>query len=582
MDTPRDKSGHWLESLAVRSAVVLALLFGLMFAVGIGVLWYLHQPMWMALLFGFVVVFGQYLIAPWLLDRIFKINWARGAQMGDEFDLWFNRACAELNISRPRLGIIEDGNPNAFTYGRTRRDARVVVTSGLIEMLSPAEVQAVVAHELEHIAHNDFIVMTVAQSVPLVLYILYTWTRDRSRDGIGALAVSLGAYAAYIASQFVVLSLSRVREFFADQGAANLTRDPNSLATALVKISYGMAPRSEQVAYEAALAEEAGKKDKKSRVAVSKPRDLGAAGALGICNIDNAGTFAMSAADSSGAFSPALMQRAVQWDLKNPWAKWYELNSTHPLTARRLNALSDQALSLGQVPAANVQADERVYRGHFWNEFLLSALPFLLAFAGYLGGFVLLDQGGAASWSPAFAGYGIGLLLKTWRAYPALQNNERGAMAPRGVADLVGEELEASGVHGVPCEVEGEIVGRGVPGLFWSKDLVLRDESGFLTLQYRQPIWGLELLFGILKAQRFVGQSVRVRGWYRRAPVPYVEIERLETPDKSDGVRCYFRQGTLAWSVFFLALGAWATWTQTDLMSALWNAILFIAHLMGR
>ncbi len=59
MDTPRDESGHWLESLAVRSAVVLALLFGLMFAVGIGVLWYLHQPMWMALIFGFVVVFGQ-------------------------------------------------------------------------------------------------------------------------------------------------------------------------------------------------------------------------------------------------------------------------------------------------------------------------------------------------------------------------------------------------------------------------------------------------------------------------------------------------------------------------------------------
>ena len=505
--------------------------------------------------------------------------------MGEEFDVWMIAVCAELKIKTPRLGVIEDGNPNAFTYGRTRRDARVVVTAGLLEMLTPAEVRAVVAHELEHIARNDFIVMTVAQSVPLVLYILYTWTRDRARDGVGALAVSLGAYAAYIASQFVVLSLSRVREFFADQGAGDLTRDPNSLATALVKISYGMAPRSGQVAYEAALAEDA-KKDKKSKTKIKKPRDLGAARALGICNFENAGAFAMSAADSSGVFNSALMQRAVQWDLKNPWAKWYELNSTHPLTARRLSALSEQALRLGQTPAAAVRADERVYRGHFWREFLLSASPFLLALAGYLGGFVWLDQGGAASWSPALAGYGLGLLFKTWQVYPRLETPERGNAAPRNVsprsvADLVGEELEASGVHGVPCEIEGEIVGRGVPGLFWSKDFVLRDESGFLTLQYRQPIWGLELLFGVLKAQRFVGRSVRVRGWYRRAPVPYIEIERLETQDKSDGLRCYFQFGTFVWSVFFLLLGTWATWTQTDIMSALWNALLFLFNIFA-
>ncbi len=573
MDTPREKSGHWLESLAVRSAIVMALLFGLMFAVGIGLLWYLNQPMWIALLFGFVVVFGQYLVSPWILDRLFQINWARGAQMGAEFDLWLTNACIGLKIEKPRLGIIEDGNPNAFTYGRTRRDARVVVTSGLLEMLSPAEVRAVVAHELEHVAHRDFIVMTVAQSIPLVLYIFYVWTRERARDGLGALAVSLGAYAVYIASQFIVLSLSRVREFFADEGAGDLTRDPNSLATALVKISYGLAPRSEQVAYEAALAEQ---KDKKSKTQVAKPRDLGAARALGICNLDNAGTFAMSAADASGAFSPALMQRAVQWDLKNPWAKWYELNSTHPLTARRLGALSAQALRLGQTPAAAVREDARVYRGHFWGEFLLSALPFLLALAGYFGGFVLLDQGGAASWSPALAGYGIGLLLKTMLVYPPLQGRQR------SVADLVGEELEASGVHGVPCEIEGEIVGRGVPGLFWSKDLVLRDASGFLTLQYRQPFLVLELLFGVLRAQRFVGQNVRVKGWYRRAPVPYIEVERLASQNGSDGLRCYFRQGTLFWGVFLLALGGWATATQTDIMSALWNAFLFIAELFGR
>jgi heat shock protein HtpX len=568
METPREKSASWLDSLAVRSAVVLALLFGLMFAVGTGLLWYLHQPIWIALLFAFAIVFGQYLIAPWLLDRLFKINWALGQTMGAEFDGWMHQSCAKLGISQPRFGIIQDGNPNAFTYGHHKRDARVVVTSGLLDMLTPEEVRAVVAHELEHIAHNDFIVMTVAQSVPLVLYIFYTWTRERARDGAGALAVSIGAYATYIASQFVVLSLSRVREFFADEGAGELTRDPNALATALVKISYGMAPRADQTAYEAA---QAAHKDKSSKVKPTKPRELGAASALGICNIDAAGTFAISAANASGQFDAGLMQRAAQWDLKNPWAKWYEINSTHPLTARRLSALSQQAKRMGQTPAAQIESDPRLYKGQFWLEFLTSALPWGLGAIGYLGGLYWFGEG-MTSWSPAIAAYGLGLLIKTKVAYPHLRPGKR------EITSLIGEELEASGINGVPCEIEGTIVGRGVPGLFWSKDLVIRDESGFLTLQYRQPFLILELLFGVLKAQRFVGQSVRVRGWYRRAPVPYLEVHSINSLYVSDKVRCYFHQGTLFWSVFFLTLGLWATATHTNVAHALWSAILFVVN----
>lgn len=570
METPREQSVSWFDSLAVRSAVVLALLFGLVFAVGIGVLWYLNQPLWIALLFGFTIVFAQYLIAPWLLDRIFKIDWSRGGQMGAEFDDWLAQSCVQLGISKPRLGVIVDGNPNAFTYGHNKRDARVVVTQGLLDMLTPEELRAVVAHELEHIAHNDFIVMTVAQSIPLVLYIFYTWTRDRARDGLGALAVSLGAYAIYILSEFIVLSLSRVREFFADEGAAQLTRNPNALATALVKISYGMAPRSTQVAYEAALEEQ---KATKSKTGPTKPRDLGAASALGICNMNAAGSFAISAANADGQFDAGLMQRAAQWDLKNPWAKWYELNSTHPLTARRLGALTVQAEGMGQEPAARIQSDSRVYQGQFWLEFALFTLPLSLAMLAYVGGVWWLGSG-FISWSPAIAAFGLGLLVKTAMAYPRLETRKR------SVQSLIGGELEASGIHGVPCEVQGTIVGRGVPGLFWSKDLVIRDEEGFLTLQYQQPFLILELLFGVLRAQRFVGQEVKVKGWYRRAPMPYLEVDTLQSANNNDGVRCYYRQGTLFWGVFCLAVGAWATLSQTNILQVLWNAFLFVYHLL--
>ncbi|BCM91748.1 protease HtpX [Abditibacteriota bacterium] len=571
MTHSRQKSRSPLESLAVRSALVLALLFGLLFSVGLGVLWCLDQPLWAALLFAAVIVGGQYLFAPCLIDRLFRIEWVSSQRWGEEFAAWLPTACAELRIPVPQLGEIPDGHPNAFTYGRIKRDARVVVTTGLIDTLSPAELRAVVAHELEHVAHNDFIVMTVAQGVPLVLYILYTWTRNRSRDGAYALIVSLGAYAAYIASQFIVLSLSRVREFFADEGAGQVTRDPNALASALVKISYGMAPRADMFAYHEALQS----KDKKQRSKAKAPRDLSSIATLGICNLEAGGAFAMSAADASGHFSPAQLQRVAQWDLKNPWAKWYELNSTHPLTVRRLAALSAQAVAQGQSASVQVLPDERVYRGQFWLEIFISSLPYALGLAGYCIGYLLLDAGGAKSWSPALGAYGLGLLIKTIMVYPHGESRER------KVADLVGDELEASGVHGVPCEVEGEVVGRGVPGLFWSKDLVLRDDSGFIRLQYSQPFWIAEFLFAALKAKRFMGQRVHVKGWYRRAPQPYIEIDHLLWQENglAHSLRCFFLHGTLFWSLFFLVLGGWATMQSIDIVSALWNAVLFLWHL---
>ena len=79
-----------------------------------------------------------------------------------------------------------------------------------------------------------------------------------------------------------------------------------------------------------------------------------------------------------------------------------------------------------------------------------------------------------------------------------------------------------------------------------------------------------------LSKPNHVGQKVRVRGWYRRAPVPYIEAESLWIPGSSQTQNCYFRQGTLFWSVFFALLGGWATATQTDILSAFWNTILVV------
>ena len=595
-------AGRMPADLLWRSMLVLALLFGMVFAVGTGILWYLRMPLWIGVGFALIVVWGQFLVAPWLIDRVFQINWRDPATVSPAFAAWLGASCEQLKIGMPRWGVIEDGNPNAFTYGRTRRGARVVVTSGLLEMLEPDEVRAVVAHELEHIAHYDFIVMTVAQSVPLVIYIFYVWTRDRARDGAGALAVSVGAYLTYLASQYVVLLLSRVREFFADQGAGQLTRDPSALASALVKISYGLAPRADLAEQQTAMQastddhsndgtakkkgflgitwgsdddDKAAQQTREARLKAAKARTAGNAtyATLGICNLDAASGFALSAADGSGQFSPALLQRAAQWDLKNPWAKWFEWQSTHPLTARRIEELAHLARHLEQTPRIELTRDERRYSAPFARELLVAHAPILGGLVGYALGYFALGLSGFASWSPALCGAGLGMLLHAAYAYPRLEMG-----AQRSIAEVIGDELNASGVNATPVELRGEIIGRGVPGLFWSNDLVLRDESGHLTLQYRQPLGILEFLFGWLKAKKYVGREVRVRGWYRRAPVPYVEISRVEMLDGNagDGIVCHYLWGHVALGLVLCVAGGLAAWTRTDIFSILWSAVVWV------
>ena len=146
----------------------------------------------------------------------------------------------------PSFGILHDGAPQAFTYGHHPSNARVVISEGILNLLEPAEVEAVVAHELGH-AHNwDMALMTLANLVPLLLYYLYRVGIRMSggrnnKGGDYTIAVAVGAYVLYVVSEYLVLWFSRTREYYADRFAGQVTGNANALATALVKIAYGLA-----------------------------------------------------------------------------------------------------------------------------------------------------------------------------------------------------------------------------------------------------------------------------------------------------------------------------------------------------
>ena len=184
-----------------------------------------------------------------------KANWGHISvislkikEVNEEINTYvIDKECVKHGVKFPKFAVIDDGAPNAFTYGRTKKDARIVVTRGIFELLNEDEVKAVVAHEMGHIVHLDMLVMTAVQIVPLVLYAIYeAFARNNrgDRDNNKAAIIGYIAYLLYIVSQYIILWLSRTREYYADEFSVTETENPNSLAEALVKVGFGLSTKS--------------------------------------------------------------------------------------------------------------------------------------------------------------------------------------------------------------------------------------------------------------------------------------------------------------------------------------------------
>lgn len=218
-------------------ALVYLVFVGVLFKLGVSLL--LIAPLVLALL-GM-----QY----WFSDRL--VLMAVGAQEVGEQEApqlhdMVTRLAQMAGIPKPRVAVIDSAVPNALATGRNPRHAVVAVTRGLTERLEPAEVEAVLAHELSHVIHRDVGVMTMAAFfATLASFIVQMgmWgglglgSRDDRDRGGGAVVVLLVSAVVWVVSFFLIRALSRYREYSADRGSAILTGHPSALSSALVKIS---------------------------------------------------------------------------------------------------------------------------------------------------------------------------------------------------------------------------------------------------------------------------------------------------------------------------------------------------------
>ena len=154
------------------------------------------------------------------------------------------RLCLTADLPKPRVAIAETRMPNAFAVGRSPKTATVCVTTGLLELLPPSELEAVLAHELTHVANRDVMVMTLASFfaslAALILQFAFFFGGGYGRDQEeeeGIIFVVIASAIVYALSVLLLRALSRYREFAADRGGAVLTGRPSALASALIKIS---------------------------------------------------------------------------------------------------------------------------------------------------------------------------------------------------------------------------------------------------------------------------------------------------------------------------------------------------------
>lgn len=234
----------WLQA---RLYILVALMFGILYGILVAVGFYLGVSGFMFYLFiigiAGAIILLQYAIGPKIVEWSMRVKYVNEQEYPKLHQMVAELAQKAGLPNTPRIGISQLPIPNAFAFGRTKRDARVCVTKGILDTLNDDELKAVLGHEISHIKHRDVAVITILSVIPMICYMLYitfVWGgmgQRNSRDSSGAIIIGLLALAVYFITNLLVMYGSRIREYYADMGSAELGNQPHHLATALYKIT---------------------------------------------------------------------------------------------------------------------------------------------------------------------------------------------------------------------------------------------------------------------------------------------------------------------------------------------------------
>ncbi len=195
--------------------------------------------MLMALVLGGAVNFFAYWYSADMVLRMYQAQEVGPHNAPDLYQM-VSELAARASLPLPRIYVINQDQPNAFATGRNPEHAAVAFTTGIMQLLTYNELRGVAAHELSHIRHRDILLSTISATVAGAIAAIASmamWFGVRDEDGRrNWLAGLLIGIFAPLAASIIQMAISRAREYEADRGAAELTRDPLALASALFKI----------------------------------------------------------------------------------------------------------------------------------------------------------------------------------------------------------------------------------------------------------------------------------------------------------------------------------------------------------
>jgi heat shock protein HtpX len=274
----------------------------------------------------------QYAVGPAIVAASTRLQYLKP---GD--NPWLENTVKELadksGLPMPRLAIVPNNTPNAFTFGRTTRGATLAVHEGLLNQLNEDEVKGVIAHELGHVKHKDYIVMTVLSALPLIAYFVAQITlragafsgggrRDKDNSGAALIIIGVLSFIIYIITFLIIMRLSRLREHYADAYSAYVTGSPRELESALAKITYGLSisPKAPE-GVRAFYIEDPG-------VAKQEVQEI----------MDHKEEYDL---DHDGVLDERELELAMEKEAKSTWSQMNNLFATHPPTFKRILLLKE-------------------------------------------------------------------------------------------------------------------------------------------------------------------------------------------------------------------------------------------------
>jgi len=491
-------------------------------------------------------------LSPWLLDELLRLFYGCQPLSIDTLKTHSPEAiqvlqsyCRQRHWPLPQLNVLPTNAPVALTYGNLPRTARIVVSQGLLAQLADDEIATIYALQLGHIAHWDFVLMSLVILVTQMPYTVYRqvsqWGDKRTNQilqGCAAVIASLG-YGLHYLLLAPALWLSQLRIYYSDRLAAEITGNPNGLTRALLKIVIGIAQDIQQQGHTSWLTE----------------------------SLNLLFPVSHHQAISLGSLQPNTeLELVLAWDL-NPYHYWLTINNTHPLLGDRLQRLAHIAhhwhlttelnLSNTQPPKSSLPQLQTL---------LLQSAPFLgilLAFA-FGGLFCLIWKTGYMlrlwqlnwiydNWSfiKGFLpiGFSIGTFVRINSFFPDL--NPASVRTNPSLPHLLANPT-ALPILSQEC-LQGKLLGRRGISNWLGQDLLLHSATGIVRLRHFS--W-LGIVGNLLPRQSprpsdLIGRHLTATGWFRRSATIWIDIDMLQTQGGTTS-----RSGHPLWSTIVASAAA--------------------------